>query len=93
MAMIRCFECKKEISNQAKECPHCGYVTSRSYRKRVSERVFPVTLLTIFVCFIWLFALFTWSAIAFWVGFVILTIGGFYIEYWIRRDLRGGKEE
>lgn len=26
MALIKCKECGKEISAQAKSCPHCGYV-------------------------------------------------------------------
>ena len=25
MALIKCKECKKEISDSAKQCPHCGY--------------------------------------------------------------------
>ena len=25
MALIKCNECKKEISDSAKQCPHCGY--------------------------------------------------------------------
>ena len=25
MSIIQCPECKKEISNQATSCPHCGY--------------------------------------------------------------------
>jgi len=25
MALIKCNECKKEISDTAKQCPHCGY--------------------------------------------------------------------
>ena len=25
MAMTTCKECKKEISNKAEVCPHCGY--------------------------------------------------------------------
>ncbi len=25
MGLIKCIECKKEISSQAKSCPHCGY--------------------------------------------------------------------
>jgi len=24
MALIKCFECRKEISEKAKACPHCG---------------------------------------------------------------------
>ena len=26
MALINCPECKKEISDTARKCPHCGYV-------------------------------------------------------------------
>lgn len=25
MALIKCSECKKEISSTAKVCPHCGF--------------------------------------------------------------------
>ena len=25
MALIKCFECGKEVSNTAKQCPHCGF--------------------------------------------------------------------
>ncbi|HCJ6434223.1 zinc ribbon domain-containing protein [Acinetobacter baumannii] len=25
MALISCPECKREISDQAKSCPHCGF--------------------------------------------------------------------
>ena len=28
MSLIRCKECKKEISSYAKSCPHCGYSMS-----------------------------------------------------------------
>ena len=30
MALIKCPECKKEISNSAKNCPSCGYKISKS---------------------------------------------------------------
>jgi hypothetical protein len=30
MALINCKECKREISNKAKACPHCGAKVSRS---------------------------------------------------------------
>lgn len=33
MAMIRCYECGKEISDSAERCPHCGCVTSRGETK------------------------------------------------------------
>lgn len=25
MALVNCKECNKEISDSAKQCPHCGY--------------------------------------------------------------------
>lgn len=88
MAMKECYECKKEISEHAKACPFCGYVTSRSYRKRVSERIYYVAMLTICVGFIWVIALFTWSAMVFWSGVVVYFIGLFYVDYLIKRDRR-----
>lgn len=40
MAMIKCKECGKEISNKANSCPHCGFV----YKKTHS------TIKTIVIC-------------------------------------------
>ncbi|HQH74267.1 MAG TPA: hypothetical protein PK360_19480 [bacterium] len=31
MALIQCSECKQEISHKAYICPHCGFVTRRSF--------------------------------------------------------------
>lgn len=46
MALIKCPECKKEISNTAKKCPHCGFEMSKkknnqkiSFKKRISSVV------------------------------------------------------
>lgn len=30
MAMIKCPECGKEVSNQANNCPNCGYVLNKA---------------------------------------------------------------
>ncbi len=30
MALIKCSECGKEISDKATSCPHCGFVTDES---------------------------------------------------------------
>lgn len=30
MALIKCSECEKEISNKAKKCPYCGYDYNKS---------------------------------------------------------------
>jgi predicted amidophosphoribosyltransferase len=29
MALFQCPECKREISDKAKHCPHCGYVLEK----------------------------------------------------------------
>lgn len=34
MALIKCKECNKEISDNASQCPHCGYI----YKKRNSKK-------------------------------------------------------
>ena len=34
MALIKCPECKKEVSDKAEVCPHCGY----PLRKRKDEK-------------------------------------------------------
>lgn len=36
MALVKCPECGKEISNSANKCPHCGY-TIKSIGKTISE--------------------------------------------------------
>lgn len=30
MSLIRCPECKGQISDTAESCPHCGYIISKS---------------------------------------------------------------
>ena len=37
MALIECPECKKEISDKAKECPHCGYPIVKKEEKKKEE--------------------------------------------------------
>ena len=34
MALIKCPECKKKISNTVKACPHCGYVLSELEKEK-----------------------------------------------------------
>ncbi|HXK94517.1 MAG TPA: zinc ribbon domain-containing protein [bacterium] len=31
MALIQCTECRKEISQKAYVCPHCGFVARQSF--------------------------------------------------------------
>ena len=41
MAMIKCPECRKKISDRAKICPNCGYpISSREGRRNVEGRTF-----------------------------------------------------
>ncbi len=40
MAMINCPECEKQISNQAKNCPHCGCPTPSKLLKKSSSFTF-----------------------------------------------------
>lgn len=40
MALIKCPECKKKISNQCESCPHCGFpVKQNNITKNVSENI------------------------------------------------------
>lgn len=40
--MIKCPECKKEISSEAKYCPHCGFPISEKTSKVVDAKVEPI---------------------------------------------------
>ena len=37
MALMNCPECGKEISNQAKCCPHCGFPLESETEKKLRE--------------------------------------------------------
>lgn len=39
MALIECPECKKQVSNIAKMCPHCGYKLNATENKRRNKKV------------------------------------------------------
>lgn len=41
MALIICPECSKEISDQAKVCPHCGYKLPKQKKKKEKKEVSP----------------------------------------------------
>jgi len=40
MALVNCNECKKEISGDAKVCPHCGYTGNIKDRKKAEQDAF-----------------------------------------------------
>lgn len=37
MALINCPECNKEISDQAKTCPHCGVSVQKAIANKIAE--------------------------------------------------------
>lgn len=39
MALIKCDECQKEISDTAKTCPHCGYNLKKERKKLNSKNI------------------------------------------------------
>lgn len=55
MAMIKCPECGKDISDQAKFCPNCGYpiekiIHTKPYRQPVKHRNSPVSIFILVLC-------------------------------------------
>lgn len=45
MALIKCDECGKEISNQAKTCPNCGFPLKKPKKRTVNKKVLILVLL------------------------------------------------
>lgn len=41
MALIKCPECKKKISDQCENCPQCGYPIKNNYQTESSEHIVP----------------------------------------------------
>ncbi len=48
MALITCYECKKQISDQAKSCPLCG-----ALKKKEKSLILPIIAVAIFVGVAW----------------------------------------
>lgn len=51
MALIQCPECGKEYSEHAKNCPNCGYSSSRKTTKETVEKTGNITR-TVIVIFV-----------------------------------------
>ena len=49
MAIIKCPECNKEISDQANSCPNCGYVLNNQKNKEVNKRILVIVVLVIII--------------------------------------------
>lgn len=53
MALIKCPECNKEISDTAKKCPNCGYNLLTKNNKRIFFYIFCLIIILITIsCFI-----------------------------------------
>lgn len=53
MALVKCKECKKEVSDKAKLCPHCGVDSPQPYKKMsFSTKLYGIFLLITIIFFI-----------------------------------------
>lgn len=91
MALIKCFECGEKMSDKAKACPHCGYVTSKSVRKRLGASCLPATAISTITVLIFIAALINSSSTLFWLGIIVMVSGILLTSFWIERDRRGQK--
>jgi hypothetical protein len=80
MALIDCPECKKQISDQAPVCPHCGYAQKPITIEKTSKSWKVVQLVAGFMFIVGLISLsdkslkdFSWYMII--VGFILGTVG------------------
>lgn len=48
MALIKCKECGKEISDKAKKCPNCGYVVPPKKLTKLDKIFIPIISIVIF---------------------------------------------
>lgn len=56
MALIKCPECGKEISDTAKVCPHCGYKQKKldiAKHKKISTSILIIGMLLFVVAILW----------------------------------------
>lgn len=44
MAIIKCKECNKEISDKASQCPHCGYIYKKTKNKKEKSKAFKIVI-------------------------------------------------
>lgn len=56
MALIKCPECGKEISDQAKECKYCGYPIKISKKKNINNKIIVSALAIVFIIGVIFFA-------------------------------------
>ena len=52
MALIKCPECEKEISDTVKKCPHCGYSLKKKNNKNIIVKIIILVIAILLVIFI-----------------------------------------
>ena len=62
MALIKCPECGKEISDNAKTCPHCGAVQPEDSIVKPTESIFNKVLEYVFYAEVVLVIAFFWTS-------------------------------
>lgn len=50
MALIKCIECGKEVSDKAKKCPHCGANNKIQSRKKDNKNILPIIICLLLAC-------------------------------------------
>ena len=50
MALIKCSECGKQISDKAKKCPHCGASNKIQSRKKDNKNILPIIICLLLAC-------------------------------------------
>lgn len=76
MALIRCRECSRDISDTAKACPHCGYANKAKNKKAAMEQTVKefaaVALVAVFAVVVGVAN--GWDVVC-WIGFGLLLAG------------------
>ncbi len=84
MALIKCNECKKDVSDTAVVCPYCGYQIKTYQTGKKSKMIFFLGLLSMIIGFLALMGKQPNVAIPFIVlGFFLFVIGKIGI-WWTR---------
>lgn len=50
MALINCPECNKEISNEAKRCPYCGYPLKKVAKRNLPKFIISTAVVLLILC-------------------------------------------
>ena len=79
MAMIKCRECEREISNKAEKCPHCGFPLSKKSKENKKTNVLGTVLGIIILIIGWILCII--DSLYIYFPIVILVNISIYILY------------